>query len=223
MEFLNHRGYIFGNGLISESGDRFIVNIPKNASSYMLDWANKFGYTVAVCQNLDCDIKELIVVLRDPVERWVSGISQYIATYILSVEGPNGPIYNVNDMTPFDLPMTATQWIDNYNQSVERLLFDVISGFDDHVWPQYVFFQNLLPNVQRKYFRLDHAFEDKIVKYLGFKQIENLDKNSSESSLKMKQIQDFFYNRLIIRPELKQRLIQHYQKDYQLIQQVFND
>ena len=47
----------------------------------MLNWANRFGYTVGKAQEFESQVKQLIIILRDPVDRWISGISQYINTY----------------------------------------------------------------------------------------------------------------------------------------------
>lgn len=189
----------------------------------MLSWATNFGYTVASAQLFEHQIKELIVILRDPVERWVSGISQYINTYILHLQGPNGPIHNVETMTIHDYPMSVEQWVSNYNQSVERLLFDVISQFDDHVYPQHKFFVDLLPDVQRKFFYMDQNFNSSIAEYLNFDYLSNLDRNNGESSTKIEKLQKFFRDRLNIRPELRQRLIDHYHSDYKLIKELFNE
>ena len=160
--------------------------------------------------------------MRDPVERWISGISQYINTYILSVEGPNGPIHGVENLTKYDQPMSVEQWISNYNQSVERLLFDVISQFDDHVFPQHKFFCDLLPRAQRKFFYIDQNFDSKIAEYLNFDHLPDLDRHSGDSSITIKELQNFFRHRLNTRPELRQRLIDHYDTDYILIKELFN-
>jgi hypothetical protein len=222
---LSRRGYGYGSGLISADGQRFIINIPKNASSYLLNWASNYGYTVAIAQDLEAkdQIQEMVVVLRDPVERWISGIAQYLNTYILNVEGPNGPIYGVENMTQFDRPLSAEEWIADYNQNTERMLFDIINRFDDHVWPQHELFENVLPDVKRKFFYLDETFDLKISQYLGFSLMENLDKNSGNSWANIKKIQSFFRTRLNIRPELQQRVKQAYDQDYKFIRDIFNE
>jgi hypothetical protein len=165
----------------------------------------------------------MIVVLRDPVERWISGIAQYINTYILSVEGPNGPIYNVQDMTQYDSPMSAEEWIQNYNQNTERLLFDIITRFDDHVWPQHELFENLLPTVTRKFFYLNSNFDSKISQYLGFAPVTTLDRNRGNAQTNIAKLQDFFRSRLSVRPELQQRIKDAYFQDYKLIREIFNE
>jgi len=222
IEQLKSRGFDYGSGTISSDGTRFIVNIPKNASSYILDWSNRHGYTAALLDELENQnhIQEIIVVLRDPVERWISGISQYLNTYILSVEGPNGPIHGLKNMTIHDRGMTAKHWIENYNQNTERLIFDLISRFDDHTWPQHEFFENLLPNVERKYLYLDKDFDTNVMSYLGFKQYRDLDRNQGTDHANIKELQEFFRDRLNIRPELEKRIKSHYYKDYEYIKSL---
>ena len=216
-QLLARRGYGYGSGLISPDHKTFIVNIPKNASSFLLDWTTKNGWGTTVIK--DQILPELIVVLRDPVERWISGISQYINTYILSVHGPNGPIFPGDPITEFDYVMTAEDFIDTYNQTTERLLFDVIFQFDDHVWPQCDFFKNLKAH-QQTYFYVDQTFTEKISCYLNIDIVDNLDYNSSKSNTNMRNLQEFFTRRLQQRPELEQRIARAYSEDYQLIQTV---
>jgi hypothetical protein len=211
------RGFGYGSGTLSPDLSQFIVNIPKNASSYMLDWARRHQWMTTVADDHSDTITEMIVILRDPLDRWVSGIVQYLNTYILSVQGPNGPVFPDEPYSPHNWPMDAVQWIDGYNQTTERLIFDVVNRFDDHVWPQHEFVENLLPAVKRKYFLLDHNFDAAIADYLGFAPYSDLDSNSAGNNANMRLLQKFFVDRLQQRPDLAQRVIKAYAKDYELI------
>ena len=215
---LASRGYGYGSGILSPDHDRFLVNIPKNASSYMLDWANRHGWTGAVVVDSN-DIKEIIVCVRDPVQRWISGVGQYLTSYVLNVTGvyswETGP-------GPDDQQISGDDFVANYNQVVERLLFDNLSRLDDHVWPQIEFFENLLPAVPRKFFYIDQDFDQRIGEYLGFSPADNLDRNRADSNPDTHKIQTFIRRRLNTRPELEQRVIKAYARDYELIKQVFN-
>jgi len=220
IEQLARRGYGYGSGMLSPDCSQFIVSMPKNASSYLVDWAGRHGWSSAVVGD-SCSwhlVQEMIVVLRDPLDRWISGIAQYLNTYILNVTGPNGPIYKTEDMTAHDHDMTAGDWIKNYNQNSERLIFDVISKFDDHTWPQHEFFENLLPAVNRQYFYLNKNFDTQIINHLRFKNCNDLDRNQGADHVRIKQLQEFFRHRLNIRPELADRVKSHYYKDYEYIQ-----
>lgn len=222
IEQLKKRGYGYGTGFLSPCCSQFIVSIPKNASSYILDWAGNHGWTNAVVGDA-CDwsaVEEVIVVLRDPLQRWISGVGQYITSYILNVTGAysltTGP-------GPDDQFISSNEFISNYNPVVERFLFDNLERHDDHVWPQIEFFENLLPGAPRKYFFLDSSFEHKFSKHLKFDRVNNLDRNSGDSNPDTEKIQQFVKHRLSMRPELRQRVVNAYTRDYQLIKEVFND
>ena len=218
---LADRGYGYGSGILSPGHDRFVVNIPKNASSYLLDWSNHHGWTAAEINNIDypCKLQELIVVLRDPVQRWISGIAQYLTGYVLTVSGAydwsTGP-------GPNDQRISADAFIREYNQVVERLLFDNLTRFDDHVWPQCEFFQDLLPHIPRKFFYIDENFDSNISDYLGFLPISGLDRNHGDTNPDTGKIQQFIRARLNTRPELQERVHRAYAQDYKMIKQVFN-
>ena len=222
IEQLRKKGYGYSSGVLSPTADRFIVNIPKNASSYTLDWAGQHGWSVA--EILDHpkanNIQEMIVILRDPLNRCISGVRQYLTSYVLNVTGAysweTGP-------GPNDQFMSSDEFIACYNPVVERLLFDNLERHDDHVWPQCEFFETLLPGVARKYFYLDAAFDSKFSSYLNFKIINDLDRNDGGTNPHTQKVQEFIKHRLNIRPELKQRVIDAYARDYQLIKEAFND
>ena len=162
----------------------------------------------------------MIVILRDPVQRWISGISQYITTYIQGVHGPNGPVFDGMIVTEQDYFMSADMFIAQYNDLVERLFLDVGSRFDDHVWPQSELLSDLLPTVKRTYFFLDENLNARLSKYLGFTEFTDIDRNQGTNNPEQKKIQEFFIGRLNDRSELKERLIKHYHEDYDLIDSV---
>jgi len=217
---LVRRGFGYGSGMIDPGRQRFLLNIPKNASSYMLDWSNRHGWNSALISNHP-DIDELIIILRDPVQRWVSGLAQYIRSYILSVHGPNGPIFPGELITKHDYVMTGESFCSLYNDLTERLLFDVIDAFDDHVWPQHQLIPEVSSNVKKTFFFMDHTFDQSIGSYLGFTPVTDLDRNRGSVNQDTAQVQEFLQQRLLVRPELAARIKKHYRKDYDLISGAF--
>ena len=218
---LANRGYGYGTGLLSPDCSQFIVNMPKNASSFVLDWGNHNRWTQATVGD-SCDwskVQTLIVVLRDPVERWISGVAQYINSYILSNCGPNGPYYESSQYTRY---ISAVEFIAQYNDIVDRLLFDNAVWLDDHVWPQHMIFEDLLPSVKRKYFMFGPALETELSTYLNWKLVENLDRNRGTDNTDIKKLQEFFTVRLNNRPDLRERIEKFYAQDYKLIKEIFN-
>lgn len=213
---LETRGFGYGSGVIDPSHRRFILNIPKNASSYMLDWAGRHGWRAAMLSHYS-EVTELIVILRDPLERWISGMAQYIRTYILSVYGPNGPIFPGETVTDHDYVMSAEIFCQQYNDLVERIIFDTANRFDDHVWPQHELIPETAAHVKKTFFRMDKNLDSQIGAHLGFTSMEGLDRNLGSADPDTAGIQVFLRQRLEIRPELKERVRRHYDKDYKLI------
>jgi hypothetical protein len=223
----NIRNYIPGSGLIKlrrgikqgVNDDRFLVNVPKNASSYLYSWTTYHEWQVAKAEDM-FQTKELVAVLRNPLDRWISGFSQYITSYILNVYGPNGPLYpGIDEPTEHDNAWSGDDFVSMYNPLVERLIFDVISRFDDHTWPQWEILQGL-PQCQHTWFYLDHNFEDRFSQYMGWPILNNLDYNRGTDNPDVDKLQYFFNQRLRARPELKNRVKEHYAKDYELIRKV---
>lgn len=217
---LCNRGFGYGSGIIDPDNQIFIVNIPKNASSYVLSWAQCHGWRATLAHHTS-KIGEMVVLLRDPVQRWISGMAQYVNTYILSVRGPNGPVFPGEVITKHDYSMDANTFIKQYTHLTERLIFDNASRFDDHVWPQCEIVQNLLPGVPRCYFRVDHELTTKLAQHLGWHINNNLDRNAGYNNANIKMLQEFFQQRLLDRPELQTRLAKHYAHDYELLSRAF--
>lgn len=226
IEQLSTRGFGHGSGLLSPDCSQFIVNMPKNASSFILDWGSRNKWTQAVVGD-ECDwnkVTEIIVILRDPVQRWVSGVAQYISGYILSNRGPNGPYFlDSNISEQYTQYISAEQFILHYNTVVDRLIFDNAVWLDDHVWPQYNMIENLLPTANRTFIKFDSKLETAISTKLGWEVVNNLDKNRGDSNSDTKKLQEFFSNHLNNRPDLVDRLRNFYRKDYQLIKEIFNE
>lgn len=61
----------------------FYVVIPKNASSFVSDGIRQLGWTSNYYQEIYKPNRgqKVLVVLRDPYKRWVSGIVQYLSMY----------------------------------------------------------------------------------------------------------------------------------------------
>jgi hypothetical protein len=222
---LAKQGFNYGFGHVSPDRTKFLVSIPKNASSFIKNSTGVAGWTGgnALDPKLQHSVNELVVVLRDPLDRWISGFAQYVHTYILYPHGINTPWLAHEMPTEYDYDMTVEQFAQQYSQLTERLIFDVIDRFDDHVWPQTGLFQELLPNIPRKYFYIDHLFETKISEYLGVDLNNVADRNISDDNVTMKQLKEFFKQRFVIRPELAQRVKNMYAADYQLIEQIIHE
>jgi hypothetical protein len=201
--------------MLSPDCTKFVISIPKNASSYLVDWSTRNGWSSATVGDT-CDwhlVQEIIVFLRDPVQRWVSGISQYISGHVLNV---SNAYTSADGPGPDDQFMSADEFIKNYNSVAERLLFDQLSELDDHVWPQ-IRFLDVLPSIPRIHFVIDTNFTDRVSQYLKFDPQAGLDYNRGDSNPDVAKLQQFFQLRLNSRPELIERVKLRYQQDYEYI------
>ena len=82
-----HKDHVYGECMSHPEHDLMYVYVPKNASSWtkpnLQDWNWEF-YNFHT-DNLN---KHALVVLRDPVERWLSGISEYLTLYHINMQLP---------------------------------------------------------------------------------------------------------------------------------------
>jgi len=218
MQPLANKGFTYGSGLISPDHTKFIVNIPKNASSYLLDWSRQNGWSAGSAQDFAHKIQEIIVVLRDPMERWISGFAQYVSGNVLHAKR----FYSTDTGPSKDFQyMSAQEFITNYNSLTERLIFDNLELFDDHVWPQQIFFNELLPAVPRRYFYIDNEFDRQIQQYLEFANPSSeLDRNDSNNDPDKKLLKQFINLRLNEVNELRMIIVEAYSQDYELINRI---
>lgn len=147
----SNKGHTLGEGMLSADKKYFYLNIPKNSSSFIKKCLSELGWTFANIQ--DCPTAHVIVALRDPVKRWVSGVSEYLMMYHTNV------IDNIAD--PFNhgfLPILG----DKLGIS---LLFERMS-FDDHTERQCVFLQGVDLNKCTWLF-VDHNFSKTFSAFLA--------------------------------------------------------
>ena len=153
---IKETGYIPGEGMISPARDIFYLNIPKNASTYLSNilLANNWEHW-----NIITDITTVqhsIAFIRDPLDRWISGFSTYVALHILG----NG--YG-SDHFIKDYNLNVPSWeilLDNFNNSVIKKI-ELIS---DRAWPGII---NILGirNVDIKKMKKINNKNDRIVKF----------------------------------------------------------
>ena len=121
IEYYKTKGHVFGECMSKANTDLMYVNIPKNASSWtkpnLKDWGwENYNYHTDRLYH-----KHAIVVLRDPLERWLSGIAEYMYLYHRNLD-------------------TA-----HFSNCFFDLVFDRIA-FDDHTEQQVLFIEGLDPD-----------------------------------------------------------------------------
>lgn len=203
--------------MLSPDHARFLLNIPKNASSYLSSWSMALGWSATSCENLPADVQEMCVILRDPVDRWISGMAQYVNGYILHVQGHDvyrGVVYQY---------VPAAAFIQSYNMIVERLIFDQINRFDDHVWPQSELCADICVGMPRRYIMMDQQFDQHVSQYFDADPVPDLYRNSGADNPDQQALQEFLRDRLVKRPELRERVIKAYASDYDFIERAMNE
>lgn len=186
-----------------------------------MNWTTRTGHwhvhILADVRHHD-SLQQVIIVLRDPVQRWLSGFAQYASGWVLNAsrffDTDTGP-------SPEFQRKTGHEFVYNYNWLTERLMFDNLETFDDHVWPQTAFFQDLLPDVPRRYFLLDGDFDSVFAQYLDLPiPSADLDRNIGYADPDMKQIRQFLLHRIHAVPELLAAIRRAYREDYEIIESL---
>jgi hypothetical protein len=203
---LIRRGYMPGGGMLSPDGKTFVLNIPKNASTYVTNVlrANDWSYSdIMHIVNAKQGHIKCVVLLRDPVDRWISGFATYCASYVLGYG--YGSEYFMRD----------------YNDLTERIIFDNLI-FDDHTEPQITFVRQL-PNQFDKQFILIKGGRERLIKNLSDivgqeLNIPFVDANVSEDNYDVKNIADFIRGK--ITAPLQTKIFDRYYQDYEMLKQV---
>jgi hypothetical protein len=190
-----------GQGAESPDKKQIYVNIPKNASSelkiFFVDW-QEINYKT-------CSPDEYLVVLRDPTNRWISAMAEFLV-------GNNSYVGEANkNYTDLEIQ----EFIDS--KLVQNLIFNFIV-FDVHTLPQCWFLQGL-DITKIKFFYQDQNLINKIAKYTGINYIPkniNSSLTNAKKNIIIKKLTDMINNI----PELKKTIDIHYYADHQLFDRI---
>jgi hypothetical protein len=148
------------------------------------------------------DIENYIVILRDPVERWITGIAQHITTNIL---GEN---------------FGSTHYLEQSNELVDRLIFDQIV-FDDHTEQQSWFLEpfDLKDGV---FFYCDANLNQNLDSYFDykFKFANRPYVNTSASQFDNQNLVAYFKKLVYNNKTYYNRIKSYFLRDYDLINSV---
>ena len=204
--------FSIGGGMLSPDKSYVMINIPKNASSFTGTWLNENGWAYINFvhhEDLISRVKTVGVILRDPIQRFCTGFTQYFKSNIVSPPWHDNNIsLNIEDITQM--------WT-----VIERIMCDVGILFDDHTMPQYYFHEPFLPNVPREYFYCNDTLEPTLQKHFNVA----VPTIKAEQDANITAFKPFKINRQIMqlvkssveKPHIKKRLMQMLQRDYQKI------
>jgi len=204
--------FSIGGGMLSPDKSYVMINIPKNASSYVSTWLNENGWSFIDYTHHDdliSRVKTVGVILRDPVNRFCTGFTQYFKSNIVS------PPWQVKSQA-FTIEDITNMW-----PAIERIMCDVGILFDDHTMPQYYFYESFLPNVAREYFYCNGSLESTLQKHFNLNTAgDKAEQDANVTAIKIEQLPKQIMQLVkssVEKPEIKARLMQMLQRDYQKI------
>ena len=198
-EYYKNKGHVFGECLSRPDTDLMYVNIPKNASSWTKPNLKDWGWQHYNYHNDNLYHKHALVVLRDPVERWLSGIAEYMYLY-----------HNDIDTNEF-----STCFFD--------LVFDRIA-FDDHTEQQVLFLEKLNFN-NCTFFWCGPTYRELFSQFLTIHNMPNQYNNYNyqhvtEQSPKRKKFKEIFKQTLEKNSKYITQLDWYFANDYKLIRSI---
>lgn len=201
----------WGAGLLSPDRTTFYVNIPKNASSFTNSWLVENGWTIFNYKDIPqtpTKLQSITVILRDPLNRLVSGFAQYLKSNIIF------PPWAKTD-SEFTIDDIKKYW-----PMVERIMADQVCWFDDHTWPQYYFYESILPELPRNYFWCNRHLKHNLKTHFGLNEpSESVYKNSNITSQQdpiMSQMQDLI-KQTLEKADYSTQVKQILEPDYSII------
>ena len=139
------KGHRLLEGMASPDNKYFYLNIPKNSSSSIKPELERLGWTYEHFGDyLDFETMQVIVALRDPKDRWLSGMAEYLMMYHQDI------IDNIVEPNLYDFQPLLGQKL------ALSLLFDRFT-FDDHTERQCMFLRNI-PFKRCKWLWIDENF-----------------------------------------------------------------
>lgn len=198
-QYWDHKGHAFGQNHSKPDLNLMYVNIPKNASTWTKNMLSSLGWGIYNYHSDKNYTKQAMIVLRDPVDRWLTGIAEYFSLYHPSV--------TTELLTPFSLD----------------LIFDRV-GFDDHTEQQIYFIEGLDLN-NCVFFKCDQSYRQNFTNFLTSNGIAgdwttekyqySIDENPRKVELK-----NFFKKQIDQYPRYLNQLKNYFKNDYKLIESV---
>lgn len=183
---------MFGECMSHAGTDLMYINIPKNASSWVKLVLGNQGWEFYNYHTDQLD-KHAMVVLRDPVDRWLSGIAEYMYLYHRNIDTVHVP------------------------QSFFDLVFDRVA-FDDHTESQVLFLQQInLDNCT--FFKCNQDFKNNFLNFLNT-HTDIKEQHVTKDSPERLKFYNIFRQQLDTNSKYQQQVEHYFEKDHQLINSV---
>lgn len=207
-DYWDYKGHQYSECHYNEKLKNIYINIPKNASTNIRAAIKDKGFcSVNLINSKDFPVYEsAVVVLRDPIERWISGIGTYLNMYHIQS----------------NLYEDFFTHIRNNGKWFFELLFERVS-FDDHTEKQTYFLKPFdLSNAFYFYAQDMNVLEHKLIHfYLGEGLNLRFDPNMRNIN-KKNPVHQFFTEFLFDskNTKYKEKLLQYYKDDFEFIKTV---
>lgn len=197
QNYWNDRGHLYGHCLIDPSNSVNFVNIPKCASSYTKDMLTPIGWRHHnFISYPEIQPRCSIITLRDPIDRWVSGICEYFFLYHRTINS------------------------DEFTNAFYDLLMDRIT-FDDHTEKQ-IYFIDGLDLAKCKFLMCDSNYGINLAKIIsshGYT-IGISNKIHETKSCTVRSKFKTIFSPLLENPKYYSKLKDHFADDYKLIESI---
>ena len=207
----SNRGHTIGEGMLSPDSKYFYLNIPKNSSSSIKTILTSLGWTYASLN--DSPSAQIIVAMRDPMDRWISGMVEYLMMY------HQDTIDNIVEPNNYDfMPLLG-------NKLGMSLLFDRMT-FDDHTERQALFLRDINFN-ECHWIMVDKNFNNTFSNFLNsigyannFKDAKKENSSDDVDYVKKRKLKEFI-TYVIARDDFKKYNIEQWLWcDYEIIKQA---
>jgi hypothetical protein len=197
-----HRGHQFGNCMTRDDLDWMYVNIPKNATTWTKPILFDHHFKEYNYHHDNLYHKRSIILLRDPLERWLSGISEFFRL----LESDN----------------TAVDLKDLNRKSFYEMILDIVI-FDDHTEQQVCFIADL-DHKKNIYFKCNSQYRLNFSHWMhSYNMPGNYDhleyQYTTESDPQKAQFQKYL-KEFLTEERYVNRIKSYYRLDYNLINSV---
>lgn len=179
--------------------DFMYVNIPKNASSWTRNNLKKYNWEFYNYHIDNFYYKHAIVVLRDPIDRWLSGIAEYMYLYHRNIDPAH------------------------FSKSFFDLIFDRVA-FDDHTEKQVLFINELNLN-NCTFFNCDITYKDHIRNFIRTRTgntyfFSDQHEHTNNESAERKKFRQIFSKALQENSKYLVNLKKYFNEDYKLLNSI---
>lgn len=193
------KNHTLGTCWIAPTNDLMYVNISKNASSWTKPNLEELGWVVKNYHLDHLTNYHSLIVLRDPVERWVSGIAEYFSLY----------------HPDFDL--------DDFNKSFIDFIMEQVE-FDEHTARQVYFIRNIDPN-RCTFMMADDSYRTNFTNWLkeqGYANVDYTNRVYQHTTIgnPVRKKYATFFRTLLDNPVYLEKIKKFYHLDYRVIWSV---